>query len=155
MIPYDGCSPRFCHIDDLGRTLTITTGTGRTWTCSFHTTWPTAPYTRASAIPGAQRRARGRELALRRRTDSIYLESKRFAGPDYESPEPGNPDCSQLLRNKIARFATVRINVVRQNSMVGTLKRLESEHDLTIVTMQAFIEMASKLPVARQDRDIT
>ena len=34
--------PRFCHIDDLDRMLRVRNGTGKTVTCSFHASWPTA-----------------------------------------------------------------------------------------------------------------
>ena len=52
-------APRFCHIDDLDRTLTVTNNTGKTETCSFHAAWPAASNIHgAPAPPRWQGRAR-------------------------------------------------------------------------------------------------
>ena len=63
---YKTGSPRFCHIDDLDRTLTVTSNTGKTETCSFHATWPTASNTRRarSAPAGAGGSERAVETTL-------------------------------------------------------------------------------------------
>ena len=63
-----GC-PRFCHIDDLDRTLKVRSNTGKTETCSFHATWPTASNTLAArSAPGG---AGGSKVSPLQRQDSF------------------------------------------------------------------------------------
>ena len=136
-------APRFCHIDDLDRTLTVTNNAGKTETCSFHATWPAASNTRrasTSALAGASP-ARDNTAPLQTRTN------------------PSDADCTPSVTLKLQPFSYL-IDSDRKLQWLQdylsyteklnlSLKSLENECDLGIGDLREIITLVLQRPVIR------
>ena len=150
--------PRFCHIDDLDRMLRVRNGTGKTVTCSFHASWPTASDSdtrrggraRSAMAGGGRVRKRLLESTLQghtaqRRSKSASASSGTGNGATLETMQH---DGENLVHVEPVR--SISRNVEGNTRAVALKKRMTSlrvEHPLDSAIIQDFKQLAKCIPI--------
>ena len=164
--------PRFCHIDDLGRSFTVRNNTGKTVTSTFHASWPTASNTRRArpALAGEDDGGQATRQGTKRALDS----TQEFAGDDavrrlkssksghYSAAAPSvvASDMKRLSRQttslvhaspesriELGMYIAVDEQSVRRAvTLTRRMTSLPNEHPVDVNTVAAFKELAQKIP---------
>ena len=143
--------PRFCHIDDLDRILRVRNSTGKSVTCSFHASWPTASDTRrARSVAGENGGGRGRKRPLdststlqdHPRKISTSGATLEMVQHDAETEVQSVP-VKQHINEDGNERALRAVSLAERMTSLQILCPLESE------TIQAFRQLAKCIPFVR------
>ena len=143
--------PRFCHINDLDRTLSVGNSTGKTVTCSFHASWPTASDTRGSrSVMTGEDGGRGRKKA-----DSTQNQPGKYQTRSESGTCNGATlDMAQHNGETVDHAVPVNLIIneegcVRAFTLSRQMTSLQSEYPLDSMIVQEFKHLVKSIPVVR------